>query len=113
MMMIINNNTRRFFPIKIRKNSFFMLTALLLTACTGKNSFKTESFKTKAGWGYLIESNNKILIRQAIIPVINERKSFTTEEDALKTGNLVAEKLNKGLSPTVTKNDLILLKIKL
>jgi len=72
-----------------------------------------KSFKTKSGWGYSIASHNRVLIQQSIIPVINDTKSFTTEEDALKIGNLVVDKLNKDLSPTVTKNDLILLKIKL
>ena len=112
-MTMIINNTKRFFPIKIRKNSYFLLLVLLFTACTAKSSFKIESFKTKTGWGYSIASNGKILIRQSIIPAINERKSFKTEKDALKTGHLVNEKLSKGLSPTITKNDLILLKIKL
>jgi hypothetical protein len=88
------------------------MLVLLLTSCTGKEPFQIESFKTKSGWGYSIASNDKILIKQSIIPVINETKSFLTEEDALKVGNLVVEKLNKDLSPTVTKNDLILLKIK-
>lgn len=72
-----------------------------------------ESFKTKTGWGYSITSNDRVLIKQSIIPVINDTKSFKTKEDALKVGNLVVDKLHKDLSPTVTKNDLILLKIKL
>ena len=91
----------------------FLLLAFLLTACTGSSPFKIESFKTKTGWGYTIATKDRILIKQSIIPVINETKSFTTEEDALKIGNLVIERLNNDLPPTVTKNDLILLKIKL
>ena len=81
-------------------------------SCNEKSAFKIESFKTTTGWGYTIASNDRVLIKQSIIPVINQTKSFTTEEDALKVGKLVIEKLNKDLSPTVTKNDLILLKIK-
>ncbi len=84
-----------------------------MIACTRKESFKMESFKTKTGWGYSITSNDRVLIKQSIIPVINDTKSFKTKEDALKVGNLVVDKLHKDLSPTVTKNDLILLKIKL
>ena len=112
MMMIINNK-KQFFWNKIQKNLLFFILVLLLTACSRKESLKIESFKTKTGWGYSIASNDRILIKQSIIPVINETKSFFTEKDALKTGNLVVDKLNKELSPTVTKNDLILLKIKL
>lgn len=90
----------------------FLLLTLLLMSCNEKSAFKIESFKTTTGWGYTIASNDRVLIKQSIIPVINQTKSFTTEEDALKVGKLVIEKLNKDLSPTVTKNDLILLKIK-
>ncbi len=89
------------------------MLALLLTACTEKSPFKIKSFKTTTGWGYSITSKDRVVIKQSIIPVINDTKSFMTEEDALKVGNLVIDKLNKDLSPTVTKNDLILLKIKL
>ncbi|WP_242670260.1 DUF4907 domain-containing protein [Flavobacterium frigidimaris] len=110
-MMTINTKNQ-FFWILIQKNLLFLLLALLLTACTTKTPFKIESFKTTNGWGYTIINRDKILIKQSIIPVITETKSFTTQEDALKVGNLVIEKLNKNLSPTVTKNDLILLKIK-
>ncbi|WP_281235300.1 DUF4907 domain-containing protein [Flavobacterium gelatinilyticum] len=74
---------------------------------------KTETFKTDSGWGYTIAYKNKIIIKQSIIPVINDNKSFSTEEDALKTAHLVIEKLKKNVSPTVSKNELILLKIKL
>jgi hypothetical protein len=111
-MMTINTR-KQFFWNKIQKNLLFLLLALLLISCTEKSPFKIKSFKTTTGWGYSIASKDKVLIKQSIIPVINETKSFLTEEDALKTGNLVIEKLNKDLSPTVTKNDLILLKIKL
>ncbi|MFB3389913.1 DUF4907 domain-containing protein [Flavobacterium sp. LAR06] len=112
MMMIINNKKQLFWN-NIQKSLLFIIFVLLLIACTRKESFKIETFKTKTGWGYSIANNDRILIRQSIIPVINETKSFYTEKDALKVGSLVVDKLNKDLSPTVTKNDLILLKIKL
>lgn len=111
MMMTIN--TKRFFRFNSRKIFLFMLLALQLTACTKRNTLQTETFKTPSGWGYSISYKDKIIIRQCIIPVINDSKSFSTEEDALKVANLVEKKLNRNISPTVTKNDLILLKIKL
>ncbi|MCW2117846.1 DUF4907 domain-containing protein [Flavobacterium sp. 7A] len=72
-----------------------------------------NSFKTSTGWGYTISQNKKIIIKQTIIPVIENNSSFKTESDALKVGQLVLEKLNNNISPTVTKNDLNLLSIKL
>ena len=84
-----------------------------MTACTKNETLKVESFKTTSGWGYLLSYKNKIIIKQSIIPVINDTKSFSTEKDAIKVANLVAKKLKENNSPTVTKNDLILLKIKI
>lgn len=106
-------NTTQFFRAKIRKNLLFLFLVLQMIACTKNESLKVESFKTTSGWGYLISNKNKIIIKQSIIPVINDIKSFETEEDAKKVGNLVAKKLHGNNSPTVTKNDLILLKIKI
>lgn len=109
--MTINN--KQFFWSKIRKNLLILFLVLSIVSCTKKEKFKTESFKTDSGWGYSISYKEKIIIKQSIIPVINDSKSFSTEQDALKTANLVVEKLKQNLSPTVTKNELILLKIKL
>ncbi|GAA3728011.1 hypothetical protein GCM10022422_07360 [Flavobacterium ginsengisoli] len=74
---------------------------------------RTASFKTSSGWGYTIAYKEKVLIKQSVIPVISDTKSFKTEDDALKVADLVKQKLKQNLSPTVTKNELILLKIKL
>ena len=65
-----------FFWNKIRKN--VLLTALILQflACAKNETFKIEAFKTTSGWGYSIATKNKIIIKQAIIPVINDSKSF-------------------------------------
>ncbi|SHF82368.1 protein of unknown function [Flavobacterium defluvii] len=84
-----------------------------MASCTKKEVLKTESFRTKSGWGYSISYKNKIIIKQSIIPVVSDNKSFASEEDALKTAHLVVDKLKHNLSPTISKNELILLKIKL
>ncbi|MFH6995603.1 DUF4907 domain-containing protein [Flavobacterium sp. FlaQc-48] len=112
-MTTIINTKRRFFWAKIQKNLLFFLLVLQFTACTKSEPLKTESFKTAWGWGYTITYKNEIIIKQSIIPAINDSKSFATEKDALKVANLVVTKLKKNISPTVSKNDLILLKIKL
>lgn len=117
MMMTINIKNR-FFWAKIQKNSYSsvskiiaLITILLLVACNKKEKYHVESIKTATGWGYTIANDEKIIIKQTIIPVIDNNKSFTTEKEALKTGNLVVKKLEANLSPTVTKKDLILLDI--
>lgn len=107
------NIKRQFFWGKIQKSLLLALLVIQFIACAKSEPLKTESFKTAFGWGYTITYKNKIIIKQSIIPAISAAKSFSTERDALKVGNLVVNKLNKNISPTVTKNDLILLKIKL
>ncbi len=111
MTMIINN--KQFFWSKIQKNLLLLLLVLQITACSQNVKLKIEYFKTTSGWGYLISHKNKIIIKQSIIPVINNTKSFSTEEDAIKVANMVVQKLRENNSPTITKNDLILLKIKI
>jgi len=112
MTMTINTK-KQFFRAQIWKNLLLIILILLLAACTKSKTFKTEAFKTQSGWGYSIAYKNKMIIKQSIIPVLNDTKSFSNEDDALKVGNLVAQKLRNGISPSVTKNDLILLKIKI
>lgn len=109
-MMTIN--TKKFFRCNGRKNLLLILLVAQLAACTKSSKLKSETFKTASGWGYSIAYKDKMIIRQSIIPVISDSKSFSTEEDALKVANLVEKKLSRNISPTVTKNDLILLKIK-
>lgn len=117
MMMIINQK-KQFFWAKIRKNypcllikTITITTLVLLVACNKKENYQIESIKTTTGWGYTIAIDDKIIIKQTVIPVINTFKSFTTEKDALKTAHLVVKKLEADLSPTITKKDLILLDI--
>jgi len=106
-------NIKKIFWSTIQKNLIVFALLSLFTACTKKEALTTASFKTNSGWGYTIAYKEKILIKQSIIPVISDTKSFKTENDALKVADLVKQKLKENLSPTVTKNELILLKIKL
>jgi hypothetical protein len=120
-MMMIIKTTLKFFWIKIQKNlSLSIVTSKLLLAiclflsvsCQRKHSLSLESIKTPTGWGYTILHDNKIIIKQTVIPVIPENKSFENENDALKVGRLVLQKLKDNLPPTITKKDLFLLSIK-
>ena len=105
-------NIKKFFRANIRKNLLLVFLILQFAACSKNQVFKTETFKTASGWGYAIAYKDQIIIKQSVIPVINDSKSFATEEDAHKLADLVVKKLRQNISPTVTKNDLILLKIK-
>ncbi|MBX9887811.1 MAG: DUF4907 domain-containing protein [Flavobacteriaceae bacterium] len=117
---MIINTTSKFFWIKIQKNliiksKYIMILLLfitLFTSCNSKQNFELKAIKLNSGWGYTISNDQKIIIKQTIIPVISENKHFQTKKEALKVGKLVLDKLNKNRSPSVTEKDLILLSIK-
>jgi hypothetical protein len=90
-----------------------LIGLLIFIFCQKEESLKVEPIKVNSGWGYSIKNNNKIIIKQTVIPVISECKSFQTEKEAMAVGQLVIKKLNANKSPTITKNELILLKIKM
>jgi hypothetical protein len=96
----------------MKKTLGLFVSTLVFASCIQNKTSIIQTIKTNKGWGYMITNDKKILIKQTIIPVISQIKSFKTESDALKVGNLVLQKLNNNLSPTVTKKDLILLDIK-
>lgn len=87
------------------------LIFILLQSCHGKDRYVAETFEINGGWGYCILKNNKIIIKQTHIPTIPERIRFKSQEDANKVGQLVLERIKNNLPPTITKNDLFLLKI--
>lgn len=122
MTMTTNINTNKFFWKKNQKNFLYLLNlslilfiigSLIFTFCQKEQDLKTQSIKIENGWGYIITNNNKVIIKQTIIPVISESKSFKNEQDALAVGESVVKKLKANNSPTITKIDLILLKIKI
>ena len=91
----------------------FLIGLLIIVFYQKEQNLKVQSIRVADGWGYSIANNDKIIIKQTIIPVISNSKSFKTEKDALAVGQLVLQKLSSDNSPTITKNDLILLKIKM
>jgi hypothetical protein len=64
------------------------------------------SFKTADGWGYCITVDDKLYIKQSVIPDIEGNKSFTTEKDAAKVASLVTNKIKLHQKPTVFKEEL-------
>jgi hypothetical protein len=65
-----------------------------------------------SGWGYQILKDGKMIIDQQQIPAIQGNKRFSTEEDALKTGNLAMKKIKgQNFPPTISIQELDSLKI--
>ncbi len=68
---------------------------------------KAVPFKTADGWGYEIYADNKLYIRQALIPGLSGNRSFINKEDALKVGELVIHKMDVTHKiPFVSQTDL-------
>ena len=103
----------------MKKNTILFLSLLFLFACksddsqldltieNGDNFFKTEAFEVDSGWGYKILINDKVFIKQEIIPAVNGNFFFQTKEAAEIAGVFVMQKLakNEGL-PTVNFEEL-------
>lgn len=121
-MTMTTNSNSKFFRIQLQKNLsyifnlfiiLFLIGLLIFIFCQKEKGLSLEPIKVNQGWGYTITNNDRIIIKQTVIPVISEFKSFQTEKEAMAVGELVLKKLNADKSPTITKNELILLKIRL
>jgi hypothetical protein len=91
----------------------FILGTIIFVFCKKEDNLKVVSIKIKNGWGYTIQKNDKIFIRQTIVPAVSSHKCFQSEKEALAVGQLVVQKLKSNLAPTITKGDLVSLKIKM
>lgn len=76
-----NKKQNSAFPAKDNKDSMVLLTV--------------KPFEYNGGWGYDIFAGNKKYIHQDQVPAIAGKRIFLTKEDALKTGNLVVQKIIK------------------
>jgi hypothetical protein len=88
------------------------LTITVFLSCKRHDIYVVNAYEINNDWGYCILKNDKIIIKQTTIPTLAKSVRFKSKKDALKVGNLVLYRIKNRLSPTVTKNDLILLKIK-
>ena len=73
----------------------------------------TRIFEVKNGFGYIIASQYKVLIKQENIPAIQKNKPFCSKRDAQKTADLVKHKFLKKKTPTVSLDELKSLQIDL
>lgn len=72
-----------------------------------KNYLVVETYRVDNGWGYKLTKDSKRIIDQPYMPCIEGNHPFPQESKALRTGELVMEKIKKHEYPAVTKNELI------
>lgn len=70
---------------------------------------EVASFRTTGGWGYEIKVDNNTYIHQKTIPAVPGERKFLSEQDALRTGNAVMEKLTRGEHPSLSYEEVMAL----
>jgi len=81
--------------------------ALLLTVYfVGRENTGLETFRSGEGWGYTVTIGGKMVIKQPFIPAIEGTEPFETKRDALRIGRIVKKKIEKGIDPSVTIEEL-------
>ncbi|WP_170164529.1 DUF4907 domain-containing protein [Sinomicrobium pectinilyticum] len=73
----------------------------------------TEVVQVPGGYGYLVKSGDKILIRQEMIPSIQKTSPFCTYNDAKAVASLVRQKIIKKEIPAITKEELKALHVRI
>jgi len=68
-------------------------------------------FRTADGWGYEITVDHNTYIHQETIPAVPGDRKFLFEQDALKTGNTVMEKLIRGKHPSLSYEEVMALEL--
>ena len=67
---------------------------------TSKDQMQYVTFQNADGtFGYDILSAGKLIIHQPNIPALPGNAGFYNEDDAVKTANLVIQKINAGIMP--------------
>lgn len=86
--------------------ALFNILFIILTQCQVKSKIDYRVIRVENGWGYELFNEEKIIIHQEIIPVIEGNSPFLSRIDAKKTGKLALYKLSTGNIPVITRRDL-------
>ena len=78
-----------------------------------KTQLRAETIKVTNGYGYEILYEDKILVKQEVIPAIQGKRPFESEKDARLVADEVLKKITKKKAPFVTVAELNELRIKL
>jgi hypothetical protein len=107
----------------------FLSIFILVTSCAGSDDkcmppgtdeFQERAVSLKAPcysietceihpneFGYKILKDGKMIINQMNIPAVQGNKGFPSQESAMKTGELMLNKIKKGVfPPTISKEEL-------
>lgn len=110
--MIVKSKYLIFFVLIL---SVFLIVYIVFKTNIGTRPkvYEASIYKYNEGYGYSISYNNKLVIKQDAIPVIETNQPFCNFNDAKKVANLVKEKLKNEESPNVSMDELKSLHIQL
>lgn len=84
--------------------SFTVLT--FIAFFTGRDSLRLKTFRSETGWGYCITTGGKVVIWQPYIPAVEGKRPFGAKIDARRAGKIMINKINKGIEPFLTTEEL-------
>ncbi|WP_158602565.1 DUF4907 domain-containing protein [Proteiniphilum sp. X52] len=89
--------------------SIILLTYFLFTL-SGENkntdTYSVRTFKSGNGWGYQINTKEKVIIVQPYMPCITGDQPFPDEKSARVIGELVLSKIRNNEDPSITREEL-------
>ena len=89
----------------------FGLTKIWDTDKDTEATLHSQTFPMGDGYGYEIAFQDKVIIRQEYIPILEGKKPFPTAMDAKRTADKVISKLMNKESPILSAKELKELKI--
>lgn len=98
------------------RNILLLVVVVLLGACTlsqskQKSNIELELVNQNDSWGYQIYIDDKLYIKQDMVPAVQGNVAFKNKAEANMVGNLVADKLRAHELPKVELRELRLLGI--
>lgn len=99
----------------IKKYNIIVLSACAVIAATipfiywnktRQQHIESKIFRVIDGWGYDILVNGKILIHQESVPAVTGNAPFKTKMAARQTADLVVKKMEKGLGPVISTEEI-------
>ncbi|MBN1186597.1 MAG: DUF4907 domain-containing protein [Bacteroidales bacterium] len=105
-MMIKTKPKYQYYLLGIVFITSIVLGFMKLSASKKENTFRLEVMENNNHWEYMIYKNEKLLIHQTIVPAMQGKVLFNDSISAYIVGRAVIMKLQKGLSPSISLDDI-------